>query len=47
MKEMGWSWQELMKTPYEVMIRTSTILSIEGTMKKYYQDKAEREARTS
>ncbi len=41
MKEMGWSWLTLMKTPYEVVIRTATILSIEGMMKDYMQKKAQ------
>jgi len=35
MKNMGWSWNELMKTPYEVVYRTAIIMQIENAMIEY------------
>lgn len=41
MEEMGWSWQELMATPYEVYLDISRIISIEK--RKEQEEQAQQE----
>ena len=40
MKEMGWTWQELMETPYEEYLKIKRILSIEAKKKQRETEKA-------
>jgi len=42
MKNMGWTWRELMETPYEVVVRTMIILSVENRMQEYERRRAEK-----
>jgi len=39
---MGWTWRELMETPYEVVVRTMIILSVENRMQEYERRRAEK-----
>lgn len=43
MNEMGWSFQELMETPYETYLDISRIISLENKEELKEQKKAERE----
>ncbi len=44
-KEMGWTWQELMNTPHEVVVAFSRIASIRARMEEIEAQKLEKEAK--
>lgn len=45
MKQMGWSYTDLMEVPYEEYLDHRRILSIEGKEEQKEQKKAERQAK--
>lgn len=46
MQEMGWSYEELMSTPYERYLDTSRLISLSSKEEKRESEKAERKAKT-
>lgn len=44
MQEMGWSYEELMDTPYDRYLDISRMLSLESKHKQKKSSKAERKA---
>lgn len=45
MKEMGWSWEDLMEIPYERYLMTRRIVSIENKEEAKQVNKAESQAK--
>lgn len=44
MNEMGWTWEDLMNTPYEEYLKISRIISLEKKEESKQEDKIEEEA---
>lgn len=45
MKEMGWTYQELLDTPYKMYLNISRIMSLENKEKMRQKKQAERGAK--
>lgn len=44
MREMGWSYQELLDTPYEQFLKTRRIVNIEKKEEKRQKEQQKKEA---
>lgn len=44
MKEMGWSWEQLMNIPFERYLEVSRIISLESKKEAKEQEKMEQKA---